>query len=194
MYSIPANRLVTVFHSGPLILFPNHSGQPHRRRISTTPATFSGEIFRRPIFRETTTYSETPEADLHASGNPTGNRHLTRPHAPLFSSGLSPTRRRVTARGSLFDHFRHLSRLVRRRLGLLALRQSSPSPASPFFPCFWLSCHSGHLRQGSPSIPEAWVLLLFLSRHVTTFFSPLIAPLTAVVSLFFSLRRNLNPS
>ena len=153
-----------MFHSDPLILFPNHSGQPHRRRISTTPATFSGEIFRRPFFRAKTTYSEPPEADLHASGNPTGNRHLTRPHSPLFSSGLSPTRRRVTARGSLSGHFRHLSRLVRRRLGLLALRQSSPSPASPFFPCFWLSCHSGHLRQGSPSIPEAWVLLLFLSR------------------------------
>ena len=148
-----------MFHSGPLILFPNHSGQPHRRRISTTPqpfpAKFSGEIFRRPIFRATTTYSETPEADLHASGNPTGNRPLTRPHAPLFSSGLSPTRRRVTARGSLSGHFQHLSRLV---------RQSSPSPASPFFPCFWLSCHAGHLRQGSPSISEAWVLLLFLSR------------------------------
>ena len=145
---------MTVFHSGPLILFPNHSGQPHRRRISTTPATFSGEIFRRPIFRETTTYSETPETDLHANGNPTGNRHLTRLHAPLFSSGRSPTRRRVTARGSLSDHFRHLSRLVRRRLGLLALRQSSPSPASPFFPCFWLSCHSGHLRQVSPPSPR----------------------------------------
>ena len=124
---------MTVFHSGPLILFPNHSGQPHRRRISTTPATFSGEIFRRPIFRETTTYSETPEADLHTNGNPTRNWHLTRPHAPLFSSRLSPTRRRVTARGSLSGHFRHLSRLIRRRL---ALWQSSPSPASPFFPVF----------------------------------------------------------
>ena len=144
MYSIPANRPVTVFHSGPLIPFPNHPGQPHRRRISTTPATLSGEFFRRPatlsgeffrrpLFRAPTTYSEPPEADLHASGNPTGNRNLTRPHAPLFSSGLSPTRRRMTARGSLSAHFRHLSRLVRRRLGLLAPRQSSPSPASPFF-------------------------------------------------------------
>ena len=45
MYSIPANRPVTVFHSGPLIPFPNHPGQPHRRRISTTPATFSGDLF-----------------------------------------------------------------------------------------------------------------------------------------------------
>ena len=43
MYSIPANPL-----------FPNHPGQPHRRRISTTPAPFSGEIFRRPIFWATT--------------------------------------------------------------------------------------------------------------------------------------------
>ena len=103
VYSIPANRLVTVFHSGLLILFLNHLGQPHRRRISTTPATFSGEIFRRPPFRETTTYSETPEADLHASGNPTSNRNLTRPHTPLFSSGLSPTRRRVAHFPATFD-------------------------------------------------------------------------------------------
>ena len=133
VYSIPANRPVTVFHSGPLIPFPNHPGQPHRRRISTTPATLSGEFFRRPLFRAPTTYSEPPEADLHASGNPTGNRSLTRPHAPIFPVGLSPTRRRVTARGSLSGHVRHLSRLVRRRLGLLALRQSSTSPASPLF-------------------------------------------------------------
>ncbi|RVW51296.1 Retrovirus-related Pol polyprotein from transposon RE1 [Vitis vinifera] len=128
---------VTVFHSGPLIPFPNHPGQPHRRRISTTPATLSGEFFRRPLFLAPTTYSEPPEADLHASGNPTGNRSLTRPHAPIFPVGLSPTRKRVTARGSLSGHVRHLSRLVRRRLGLLALRQSSTSPASPLFS--WLS-------------------------------------------------------
>ncbi|RVW97585.1 Retrovirus-related Pol polyprotein from transposon TNT 1-94 [Vitis vinifera] len=44
VYSIPANRPVTVFHSGPLIPFPNHPGQPHRRRISTTPATLSGDF------------------------------------------------------------------------------------------------------------------------------------------------------
>ncbi|RVW65079.1 hypothetical protein CK203_034925 [Vitis vinifera] len=133
VYSIPANRPVTVFHSGPLIPFPNHPGQPHRRRISPTPATLSGEFFRRPLFRAPTTYSEPPEADLHASGNPTGNWSLTRPYAPIFPVGLSPTRRRVTARGSLSGHVRHLSRLVRRRLGLLALRQSSTSPASPLF-------------------------------------------------------------
>ena len=136
MYSIPANPL-----------FPNHPGQPHRRRISTTPATLSGEFFRRPatisgeffrrpLFRAPTTYSEPPEADLHASGNPTGNRSLTRPHAPIFPVGLSPTRRRVTARGSLSGHVRHISRLVRRRLGLLALRQPPPSPASPPFVLF----------------------------------------------------------
>ena len=190
VYSIPANRPVTVFS----LRSPHSLSEPPRTTSSPSDLHHAGNLFRRPLFRATTTSSKTPEADLHASGNPTGNRHLTRPHAPPFSSGLSPTRRRVTARGSLSGHFRHLSRLVRRRLGLLALRQSSPSPASPFFPCFWPSCHSGHLRQGSPSIPEAWVLLLFLSRHDTTFFSPLIAPLTAVVSLFFSLRRNLNPS
>ena len=164
VYSISANRPVTVFHSGPLILFPNHSEQPHRRRISITPATFSGDIFRRPFFRETTTYSEPPEADLHASGNPTGNRHLTRPHAPPFSSGLSPTRRRVTARGPLSGHFRHLSRLVRRRLGLLALRQSSPSPASPFFSLFLAFLPFRPPPTGLPPISAAWVLLLFLSR------------------------------
>ena len=144
---------MTVFHSGPLIPFPNHPGQPHRRRISTTPATLSGEFFRRPLFRAPTTYSEPPEADLHASGNPTGNRSLTRPHAPIFPVGLSPTRRRLTARGSLSGHVRHLSRLVRCRLGLLALRQSSSSPASPlFFPVFgFLAIPTTSDRASSPS-------------------------------------------
>ena len=50
-----------MFHSGPLILFPNHSGQPHRRRISTTPATFSGELSGE-LFRRTfpaTSFSDT---------------------------------------------------------------------------------------------------------------------------------------
>ena len=116
---------------------PNFFFQPHRRRISITPATFSGDIFRRPFFRETTTYSEPPEADLHASGNPTGNRSLTRPHAPIFPVGLSPTRRRVTARGSLSGHVRHISRLVRRRLGLLALRQPPLEPCISTFCSFF---------------------------------------------------------
>ena len=132
VYSIPANRPVTVFS----LRSPHSLSEPPRTTSSPSDLHHAGNLFRRPFFREKTTYSEPPEADLHASGNPTGNRHLTRPHAPPFSSGLSPTRRRVTARGSLSGHVRHISRLVRRRLGLLALRQPPPSPASPPFVLF----------------------------------------------------------
>ena len=132
VYSIPANRPVTVFS----LRSPHSLSEPPRTTSSPSDLYHAGNPFRRPLFRAPTTYSEPPEADLHASGNPTGNRSLTRPHAPIFPVGLSPTRRRVTARGSLSGHVRHISRLVRRRLGLLALRQPPPSPASPPFVLF----------------------------------------------------------
>ncbi|RVX11314.1 Retrovirus-related Pol polyprotein from transposon RE2 [Vitis vinifera] len=132
VYSIPANRPVTVFHSGPLI--PSRTTPDNLIAVGSLPRRQPfRRIFPATSFPGTDHIFRTAEADLHASGNPTGNRSLTCPHAPIFPVGLSPTRRRVTARGSLSGHVRHLSRLVRRRLGFLALRQSSPSPASPLF-------------------------------------------------------------
>ncbi|RVW56411.1 Retrovirus-related Pol polyprotein from transposon RE1 [Vitis vinifera] len=94
--------------------------------------TLFGEFFRRPLFRAPTTYSEPPEADLHASGNPTGNQSLTRPHAPIFPVGLSLTRRRVTARFT----FRPRPTPLQARPAPSwpsSPPQSSTSPASPLF-------------------------------------------------------------
>ena len=94
VYSIPANRPVTMFS----LRSPHSLSEPPRTTSSPSDLHHAGNLFRRPFFREKTTYSEPPEADLHASGNPTDNRSFTRPHAPIFPVGLSPTRRRVTAR------------------------------------------------------------------------------------------------
>ena len=136
-------------------------------RNHSPPAKFSGDLF----FRHRPYQKERLEEISTFCEDTSTKRGATRRPRAIFGRRLHLTRRRVGAREAYSGHFRHLSRLVRRRLGLLALRQSSPSPASPFCPCFWLPCHSGHLRQGSPSISEAWVLLLFLSRHVTNLFS-----------------------
>ena len=190
VYSIPANRPVTVFS----LRSPHSLSEPPRTTSSPSDLHHAGNLFRRPFFRAKTTYSEPPEADLHASGNPTGNRSFTRPHVPIFPVGLSPTRRRVTARGSLSGHVRHISRLVRRRLGLLALRQPPPEPCiSTFCSVFgFLAIPTTSDRASSPSPRLGYC---FSSSPGTSRpFSPLIAPLTAVVSLFVSLRRNLHPS
>ncbi|RVW98223.1 Retrovirus-related Pol polyprotein from transposon RE2 [Vitis vinifera] len=171
-------------------LFPEPPRTTSSRRISTTPATLSGEFFRRPqpfpanfsgdLFSgEPTTYSEPPEADLHASGNPpaTGVSRAPRADLPCRTVTHAPAR---DGAWLTFRPRRHISRLVRRRLGLLA-SGSPPSPASPPFVLFWLLPFRPHLT-GLPLHLRGLVLLLFLSGTSRPF-SPLIAPLTAVVSL-----------
>ncbi|RVW39326.1 Retrovirus-related Pol polyprotein from transposon RE2 [Vitis vinifera] len=153
VYSIPANR-----SSDRVSLRSPHS-LPEPPRTTSSPSdlyhagNLSGEFFRRPLFRAPTTYSEPPEADLHASGNPTGNRSLTRPHAPIFPVGLSPTRR---ARDGAWLTFRP-------RPTPLQARPAPSWPSSPpavlpepcistFFPVFgFLAIPTTSDRASSPS-------------------------------------------
>ena len=87
-----------------------------------------------------TTDFEAHEADLPAGGNPAGNRKHTRCHARPFSDSSSSTRRRVRARVGaclLLRRQDSTHRVVRRRLGLLSLRRSNPSPPYPPFGHFY---------------------------------------------------------
>ena len=62
-------------------------------------------------------------------------------HAPTFSGSLPSTRRRVNARVGMCLLLRRRDfthRVVRRRLGLLSLRRSNPSPPYPPFGHFCL--------------------------------------------------------
>ena len=117
-----------------------HSDLLLRRRISFSqpqpPPSLPPATFREALLRPKTTDFEAHEADLPAGGNPAGNQKHTHRQARLFSCSLPSTRRRVSARvGACFLLQRRDSthRVVRRRLGVLSLRRSNPSPPSPPF-------------------------------------------------------------
>ena len=118
-----------------------HSDLLLRRRISFSPPqqpppSLSPVTFREALLRPKTTYFEVHEADLPADGNPAVNRNPTRHHARPFSRSSPSTRRRVSARVGaclLLRRRDSTHRVVRRRLGLLSLRRSNPSPPYPPF-------------------------------------------------------------
>ncbi|RVW98461.1 Retrovirus-related Pol polyprotein from transposon TNT 1-94 [Vitis vinifera] len=103
---------VTVFHSGPLIFFPNHSGQPHRRRISTTPATFSGELSGElPGELPGDVFSDTDHTKRSAWRRSPTSSKASEPenppradHAHFSGRRLNLTRRRVRARETFSGH------------------------------------------------------------------------------------------
>ena len=124
-----------VFHSD-LLLRRRISFSPPQPPPSLPPATF-----REALLRPKTTDFEAHEADLPAGGNPASNQKHTRRHARPFSSSLPFTLRRVSARVGaclLLRRRDFTHRVVRRRLGLLSLRRSNPSPPYPPFGPFCL--------------------------------------------------------
>ena len=134
-----------------------HSDLLLRRRISFSPPppppTVPPATFREAHLRPKPTYSEAHDADLPASGNPAGNQQLTRRHARLFSGSVPSTRRRVSARvGACFLLRRRAStrRVVRRRLGVLPLRRSNPSP--PYPPFVFFAAADAYSSSPTPSV------------------------------------------
>ena len=116
---------------------PSHRCSSRSRR--RPPPSLSSATFREALLRPKTTYFEAHEADLPAGGNPAGNRKHTRRHARLFSGSSPSTRRRVSARVGaclLLRRRDSTHRVVRRRLGLLSLRRSNPSPPYPLLAIF----------------------------------------------------------
>ena len=119
-----------------------HSDLLLHRRISFSPPpppSVPPATFREAHLRPKPTYSEAHAADLPASGNPAGNQQLTRRHARLFSGSVPSTRRRVSAcvgACCLLRRRASTRRVVRRRLGILPLRRSNPSPPYPPFGLF----------------------------------------------------------
>ena len=127
---------MTVFHSDHLFHLLKLSGQPYRGQktlitVNIFPAIFSGD------------FSQSTGAKNRSTCLPCAT-FLRRPesHAPA-REGAWPT----------FWCRAFTSRLVRRRLALQSLRQSSPNPASPFF---W---HFSLLRRQLPSLAETCVCL-----------------------------------
>ena len=116
----PVSRIVARNHSPPAKFSGELSGE------------LSGDLF----FRHRPYQKERLEEISTFCEDTSTKRGATRRPRAIFGRRLHLTRRRVGAREAYSGHFRHLSRLVRRRLGLLAPRQSSPSPASPFFSLF----------------------------------------------------------
>ena len=115
-----------------------HSDLLLRRRISFSPPqppSLPPATFQEALLLPKTTDFEAHEADLPAGGNPVGNqKHTCRPflrqlavHAPARECACLLLRRRDFTR-----------RVVRRRLGLLSLRRSNPSPPYPPFGPFCL--------------------------------------------------------
>ena len=118
-----------VFYSD--LLLRRSSRSSRRPPPSLSPATF-----REALLRPKTTNFEAHEADLPAGGNPAGNWKHTRRHARPFSGSSPSTRQRVSARVGaclLLRRRDSTHRVVRRRLGLLSLRRSNPSPPYPPF-------------------------------------------------------------
>ncbi|RVX02351.1 hypothetical protein CK203_028334 [Vitis vinifera] len=168
--------------------------QPFPANFFRRPATLSGEFFQRPLFRAPTTYSEPPEADLHASGNP---HRQPESHAPPRADLPRRTVTHAPARDGAWLTFRPRPTHLQARPA--ASWPSSP-PAAPPEPCISTFCSVfGFLAipttSDRASSPSPRLGYCFSSSPGTSRpFSPLIAPLTAVVSLFVSLRRNLHPS
>ena len=120
-----------VFHSDLLLRRRISFSPPQQQQPQPPPA-----IFWEALLRPKTTDFEAHETDLPADGNPAGNRNHTRRHARSFSSSSPSTRRRVSARVGaclLLRRRDSTHRVVRRRLGLLSLRRSNPSPPYPPF-------------------------------------------------------------
>ena len=125
-----------------------HSDLLLRRRISFSPP--------QPP-QPPPTVAVTAAGDFSGSSSPAGN-HIFRgargrstrrwqprrqpdSHAPTFSCSLPSTRRRVGDRVGaclLLQRRDFTHRVVRRRLGLLSLRRSNPSPPYPLFGHFCL--------------------------------------------------------
>ena len=131
-----------------------HSDLLLRRRISFSPPqpppSLSPATFREALLRPKTTDFEAHEADLPAGGNPAGNRKHTRRHSCPFSDSSPSTRRRMRARVGaclLLRRRDSTHRVVQRRLGLLSLRRSNPSPPYPPFGhfCAAVTFHSSSI-------------------------------------------------
>ena len=129
------NFWVIVFHSDLLL----------RRRISFSPPqpsqSLSPATFREALLRPKITDFEAHEVDLPSGGNPAGNPKHTCRHARPFSCSSPSTPRRMSVRVGaclLLRRRNSTHRVVRRRLGLLSLRRSNPSPPYPPFGPFCL--------------------------------------------------------
>ena len=85
----PIHTLIVLQSSRSLTEEPNH------RRNTLSPATFTGDIFRRPPFRPKSTPTGVPPSNLPSGGSLTGKYLPTRPHAPIFGPGLKFTCRCV---------------------------------------------------------------------------------------------------
>ena len=150
---------------------PHSLPEPLRTTSSPSDLHHAGNLFRRNF--PTTYFPGNDHIFRNAGGWST---HQWKPHwklashVPPCAALLLRTVTHVPASDCAWLTFRPLPTPLQAHPAPSCPLAVFPEPCISIFPCFWLSCHSGHLRQGSPSIPEAWVLLLFLSRHVTTFF------------------------
>ena len=128
---------MTVFHSGHLFHFPKLSGQPYRGQktlitVNIFPAIFSGD-FSGDFFRHRPHHQERKEEICHFCQSTRAKNRSTRLPCAVF---LRRTESHAPAREGLWPTFwcqGSTSRLIRRRLALLSLRQSSLNPVSPFF-------------------------------------------------------------
>ena len=156
---------MTVFHSGHLFHLSKLSSQPYRGQktlitVNIFPTIFSGNFsnnfFSRRYFPTPTTSSGAQRGDLQLFSKHRSQKPIHAPPAHCFSpttwiphAGTWPT---FWCRASP-------NRLVRRRLALLSLRQSSLNPASPFFWHFSLRGSSFSLQRQLPSLAETCVCL-----------------------------------
>ena len=131
--------LVIVFHSDLVLRHRSSFTPPQPPQPPPSAAVTAAGDFREALLRPKTTAFEAQRADLLAGGHPAGNRPHTRRHERIFSVSLPSTRRRVSAREGAWLLLRRRAstvRIVRRRLGVLALRRSIPSTPSPPFDLF----------------------------------------------------------
>ena len=119
------------------------SQKPNHRLNTLLPATFTGEIFRRPPFLPKSTPTGEPPSDLPSGGSLVGKYLPTRPQVPISGATLKFT----------------IRRRVRHCLDTGLLQQVCLSPISP-------SIHSTH-----PTVVGKALLFHFFSpATVSTFF------------------------
>ena len=155
---------MTVFHFGHIFHLPklsnqSYCGQKTLITVNIFPTIFSKDFFSRRYFPTPTTSSGAQRGDLQLFSKHRSQKPI---HAPPTCRFLRRLESHAPACEGVWPTFwcrASTSRLVRCRLALLSLLQSSPNPASPFF---W---HFG-LRESSFSFLRPPTEAPFLGRDL----------------------------